>query len=410
MRDLPATTEAGADLVERAERFASRFADAAAHHDRTRTYAHDHVAALRDDGFLYAPLPPELGGLGVSSAHDVLVAASRLARGDAATAIGVNMHLAVLGTAIRAWRIAQRLGQSRRAEAQAARLGALAWSGTVLATAVSERDQDLRRPATRATQTADGEGWVIDGSKWFCTMVPAATLLSVAVTFVDEDGRERYGFALVPPGAPGVEIHDDWDALGMRASGSNSVTFRGVRVGRDAVRDGFPVDRPAPELLDRYLASGVFHAAASLGIAEAAYECAATALRKGAASNADDAFTRVRLAEAAVALGSIRAVFDRAAHLVDEVDRLDPTGRASVEDWAAWFAEAQAAKTAVNEGAVRVVDLALALSGGAGYRSEHPLARAYRDVRAGSFMHPLGANRAARFIADVELGEVPDLR
>ena len=48
---------------------------------------------------------------------------------------------------------------------------------------------------------------------------------------------------------------------------------------------------------------------------------------------------------------------------------------------------------------------ALALSGGAGYRNGSPLARAYRDVKAGAFMHPLGANRAYDYLAQVALGE-----
>ena len=73
------------------------------------------------------------------------------------------------------------------------------------------------------------------------------------------------------------------------------------------------------------------------------------------------------------------------------------------------FAEAQATKAFVNEACVRVVDRALALSGGAGYRNGHPLARAYRDVRAGAFMHPLGANRAYDFVASVALGGEPAL-
>jgi alkylation response protein AidB-like acyl-CoA dehydrogenase len=70
----------------------------------------------------------------------------------------------------------------------------------------------------------------------------------------------------------------------------------------------------------------------------------------------------------------------------------------------------ESAKTFVNEGAARIVDRAMALSGGAGYLNGHPLARAYRDVRAGSFMHPLGANRAYDFLGDVALGREPVLR
>jgi len=37
------------------------------------------------------------------------------------------------------------------------------------------------------------------------------------------------------------------------------------------------------------------------------------------------------------------------------------------------------------------------------------LARAYRDVKAGSFMHPLGANRAYDYLASVALGEEASL-
>jgi alkylation response protein AidB-like acyl-CoA dehydrogenase len=50
------------------------------------------------------------------------------------------------------------------------------------------------------------------------------------------------------------------------------------------------------------------------------------------------------------------------------------------------------------------VDRALALSGGAGYVNGSPLARAYRDVKAATFMHPLGANRAYGFLAEAALG------
>ena len=62
-------------------------------------------------------------------------------------------------------------------------------------------------------------------------------------------------------------------------------------------------------------------------------------------------------------------------------------------------------KAFVNEAAGRVVDRALALSGGAGYLNGSTLGRAYRDVRAGSFMHPLGANRAYDYLACVAIGQ-----
>jgi alkylation response protein AidB-like acyl-CoA dehydrogenase len=63
----------------------------------------------------------------------------------------------------------------------------------------------------------------------------------------------------------------------------------------------------------------------------------------------------------------------------------------------------------VGEAAARIVDRALALCGGIGYLNGSPFARAYRDVKAGSFMHPLGANRAYDYLAHVALGEQASL-
>ena len=219
MFELAATTEPGARLVRLAETLAADFATRAAVHDRDASYPHASVDALRDSGYLAAAVPAEHGGMGVASVHDLIVAASRLARGDASVAIGANMHMAVLRNVLRRWEMAVAAGKDRRAAAFAATLDDIARGGTVIATAISEHGlQDLTRPATTARRTLDG--WRIDGRKAFCTMAPAATVLFTAVSFVDDDGRERYGYARVPAGTPGVVVHDDWDALGMRGSRS----------------------------------------------------------------------------------------------------------------------------------------------------------------------------------------------
>jgi alkylation response protein AidB-like acyl-CoA dehydrogenase len=317
-------------------------------------------------------------------------------------AIGVNMHLVVVAGLERRRRMAEARRKRHRATAFASSLRTIAADGVVIAAALSEPGQDLTRPATTAVRTE--AGWRVDGHKIFCTMAPAATLLLTSVRFTDDAGLERYGYAEIPAGAAGVRINDDWDALGMRASGSHSVTFSGVELPAAALRGGFAAGWPVP-YLERNLASGLFHAAASLGIAEAALARAAVPERIG-----DDARARMLVAESAVELSAARASLARAAMLIDEHHAAHPAGDGSDEAVTALFAEAQAAKTFVNEAATRIVDRALALSGGAGYLNGSPLARAYRDVRAGGFMHPLGANRAYGFLADVALGRPHDLR
>jgi alkylation response protein AidB-like acyl-CoA dehydrogenase len=386
--ELTARTEAGARLVAIAEGLAEDLAARAAEHDRGGTYPFEAIEALKAAGYFAAPVPVELGGLGVSSAHDLVVASSRLARGDASVAIGVNMHLMAVFNMERRRQAAVAAGAERRARAFAASLEQIVRDGVILAAAISEPGQDLTRPGTRATRTESG--WRIDGRKMFCTMSPAATDLYVAVTYADDDG-DRYAYAMVPVDAPGVVVHDDWDALGMRASGSNSVSFEGVELPESAVRGGFAAGDRLP-YMERNLVAGPLHAAASLGIAESAD---ALARRSAIGRINGDARPRMLIADNAVDLAAARGVLSRATALIDESD----------SELEALFAEAQAAKAFVNEAAARVVDRALALSGGAGYVNGSPLARAYRDVKAGTFMHPLGANRAYDYLGRVALGE-----
>jgi alkylation response protein AidB-like acyl-CoA dehydrogenase len=291
-------------------------------------------------------------------------------------------------------------GAERRASAFAWSLEQIARDGVVLAAAISEPGQDLTRPGTIATRTPTG--WRIDGRKIFCTMSPAATDLYVAVTCADDD---RYAYAMVPADAAGVTVNDDWDALGMRASGSNSVTFDGVELPENAVRGGFAAGDPLP-YIERNLVAGLFHASASLGIAEAAD---AVAVRGAAARINGAARPRMQIADNAVDLAAARAILSRAAALIDEHRAANPAADGSADELRALFAEAQAAKAFVNEAAARIVERSLALSGGAGYVNGSSLARAYRDVRAATFMHPLGANRAYDYLAGVALGEAASL-
>jgi alkylation response protein AidB-like acyl-CoA dehydrogenase len=397
--ELQAHTDSGARLVALAEAASEELTARAAEHDRDGSYPFEAIHALKAVSYFAAPVPVELGGLGVSSAHDLVVASSRLARGDASVAIGVNMHLVAVLNMERRRQVAVAAGVERRARGFASSLERIAREGVVLAAAISERGQDLTRPGTLATRK--NGGWRIDGRKIFCTMSPAATDLYVAVTYTDEQGTERYAYAMVPVDAPGVVVHDDWDALGMRASGSNSISLVSVELPETAVRGGFRTGDPLP-YMERNLVAGLFHAAASLGIAESADAIA----RRGLAGRINgDAHPRMQVADNAVDLAAARGVISRAAALIDSHRAANPAADGSAEELGALFAEAQAAKAFVNEAAARIVDRALALSGGAGYVNGSPLARAYRDVKAGSFMHPLGANRAYDYISHVVLNE-----
>jgi alkylation response protein AidB-like acyl-CoA dehydrogenase len=401
--ELTARTDPGARLVALAEKLANEIGSRAAVHDRDGSFPFDSFAAVKQSGYLAAPVPEQLGGLGVTSVHDLLVGSSRLARGDAALTLGVNMHVVFVLNVARRWQIATAASDERRARAFGETLEEIARGGTVFPSAVSESRQDLARPATTAKRTE--AGWIVSGHKVFCTMAPAADILYTAVTYTDAGGPDQYGYAMVPRRASGVVVHDDWDALGMRGSASHSVSFEDVRLPRSALRGGFPIGDPV-EYMERNLAAGLFHAAAALGIAESAHARVAAGLAR---RDELDPHTQMLIAESFVELSACLGVFSRAATLIDEHHERNPTSRGTADELTRLFAEAQSAKLFVGEAAVRLVDRALAVSGGAGYLNGSPLARAYRDVRAMPFMHPLGANRAYALLGQLAAGREASL-
>jgi alkylation response protein AidB-like acyl-CoA dehydrogenase len=104
--------------------------------------------------------------------------------------------------------------------------------------------------------------------------------------------------------------------------------------------------------------------------------------------------------------GELTAATEPGAAMVAAAARF-PSGDAPAAAVQAVTAEVQASKALINQAAAPVVDRALALSGGSGYRAADPLAKAWRDVRAGAFMHPMGANRVGTFLARTALGLEP---
>ncbi|MGE3076579.1 MAG: acyl-CoA dehydrogenase family protein [Dehalococcoidia bacterium] len=405
--ELQAATEAGAAFVAAAERFADEFREEAASYDRAGAFPTKHLDALRDSGFLYAPIPVEAGGAGVESIHDTLVASSRLARGDAGLTLGVNMHLLVLQSLVRQRRIAFNRDSDQKAEALTSILRGFAKGGAFVAAAQSEPDQNLLRPTTTVSNV-DGT-WRLNGIKIISSGSPVATHFSVSATIRDECG-ERYVYALVSRDTLGVRVLDDWDALGMRDSGSCSVIFDNVELPNFRAGKGTRAGVITPEHLEEILSSGLAHGAASLGVAEAAHQEAIRAVCKKRQKAPDQpirGFVQERAAENSIDLAAARAVFSRAAALIDEYQAEHPSERGTIAEVSKVFAEGQRAKAFVNAAAVRIADRSLAMAGGAGFMNKAPLSRYYRDARAGAFMHPLGANVAIEYLGAHTLGLRP---
>jgi alkylation response protein AidB-like acyl-CoA dehydrogenase len=82
--------------------------------------------------------------------------------------------------------------------------------------------------------TRSGDGWVLNGRKYYATGSIFSDYTRVSAALDGEDGRR---FAVVATDAPGVTLEDDWDGFGQKLTGTGTALFEEVAIPEDAVLD-----------------------------------------------------------------------------------------------------------------------------------------------------------------------------
>jgi alkylation response protein AidB-like acyl-CoA dehydrogenase len=372
------------DAVATAARLArERLAPRAAEYDRDAKNPVDSWRDLWQEGLLGAAIPAAYGGLGLDMPTYVAVIRT-LAQGCASTAMTVHMH----STVMRFIDALATEAQKRRYFAEVVERGALfgSWGSEP---AVSLSRTFLMETAIRA----DGDGWVIDGVKHFCTMALGASYYMV---WCAVDGEADMGKALlqalVPADAPGMATDGKWDTLGMRGTYSPSVTFTGVRVGADAT-----LGRPGAAIQVGVVESfGLGYAAVYVGIADAALAFALDYLRKRVVkpeniSVAQDPTVQRHVGELVVKRDAARLVLEQAAAGWDAADMIE---RGLL---------ANRAKYLAAEVGLEVTSRVIQTVGGRGAYKDFPAERAFRDMRTATLMPPT-ADRMLETIGKSALG------
>ena len=224
-----------------------------------------------------------------------------------------------------------------------------------------------------------------------------------------------WAYAFVPRDTDGLTLHDDWDALGMRASGSQSITFEDCFVPdaffnpQESAWGGFDEG-----LLTIQVNANLALSAAMVGIAEQARDLVVEQVttRRKAPSNrilAERTGIQYQVAEMEIDLATARAMIERTASLVDAYLLSHAASDVQLAELHELMCDFQVTKWVANRKAIAVVDHAMTLSGGAGYFASSPLSRLYRDVRAGPFMQAYSPNEAREYIGRITLGLGADL-
>jgi butyryl-CoA dehydrogenase len=236
------------------------------------------------------------------------------------------------------------------------------------AVAITEAHAGSDPQAIATTATPDGDGYRIDGEKWFVTVGDVADHLLV--------------LARVEPGGDPTMFIVDKDLPGVRTVRVPRYThtfvfehpefaFEGVRVGTEAVLGeiggGYDLTR------DWFTEERLMIGARTIGAAARALSLAADWARvreQGGARLMDRQLIQAMLADSAAEIATNRALTHQVAWEFDRGGERKTL-----------HARAAMVKLAASEASNRIVDRCVQVFGGRGYMRENPVERLWRELR-----------------------------
>ncbi len=311
-------------------------------------------------GLLGLNIPEAYGGAGVDSIS-AAIALEELGWGCGSTALAIAAHNGLGTTPIVLF----------GSESMKSKWLALVSSGKNKLAALSLTEpgagSDLQGGViTKAVK--DGNKWVINGAKMWCTNASIAEYIVTLVRTDAKGGSRSLSQILVPTSSPGLKIGRAEKKMGLRGSPTHAVTYEDVRVPLDHLvgEEGKGLQQTL-SILD---GGRVGIAAISIGLAQAAFEYAVSYARERKAFGkpiAEQQAIQWMLADAATEIELARTMLYKAAWLKEQGRNFNK--------------EAAMAKMFATEMAERVCRNAIQIHGGYGYSSEYPVERIYRDAR-----------------------------
>jgi alkylation response protein AidB-like acyl-CoA dehydrogenase len=211
-------------------------------HDESQEYPRELMQRAAELGFLGVIFPEELGGAGLGYVEYVLVV-TELSKVDPSVGISVAAHNSLCTNHI------YKFGNDEQRRRWVPRLATGEWIG---AWALTEAGSGSDAAAARTTAKKVDGGWVLDGSKAFCTHGAVGDVV-VVMAVTDPTGRKGRNMSafVVERGASGLRAGKKENKLGIRASDTSEVVLEGCFVPDDQLLgqpgDGF---RQALQVLD----------------------------------------------------------------------------------------------------------------------------------------------------------------
>ena len=372
------TQETTINLPAILEELGPKFAECADWLDATDGFVAENYKLLRERKVFSAQVPTAYGGGGATHA-EMCDFIHGVARYCPSTGLALAMHQHLISAAV-ANDIAGRPGK--------ALLEKVAGGELVL---VSTGANDWLE--SNGTATPVEGGYRINGVKPFASGSPAGDMMiTSAVRNVPGEEPQVLHFPLSLK-AEGVTLMGDWQTMGMRATGSQTIRLQDVFVPEAAISLRRPQSGFHPAFSVILTVAMPIIMSAYLGVAEEAAKIA----RDRAKSRAEDTVTQILVGELENLLTTARIAREDMIRLANNLD-FEPTVDLAT---AILTRKAIAARHVIA-----TVEKALEVTGGSGFFRKVGLERLLRDAHAAQF-HPLPEKRQQVFTGRHLLGLAP---
>ena len=329
--------------------------------DLTGEYPQDLFEAFRDAGLLGLVIPEEYGG-GGGGILGLTVAIEEVAKYSNSAALMLLLTRLPTGPVLIAGSEEQKQHYVRGVATGAMRAGF----------GLSEPGAGSDVAGMRTKAVADGDDWIITGTKCWMSGVAQADWYTVFAKTGPADSRKHDSIScfIVDRELPGVSVGRLDKKMGVKGVDTGELLLDGVRVSSKHVVGEIGGFRLAMLGLN---SMRPIVAARGIGLAEGALMYAVEYVKQREAFGrtiADMQGIQWKIAELATQIEAARLLTYRSAVLADE-------GKFTKE----WVPYLSMAKYYATEVAVRTAGEALQMLGAAGYMQEHPTELWYRDAR-----------------------------
>ncbi len=330
----------------------------AAEIDENERFPEENIKKMAELGLMGITYPEEYGGSGMDTVS-YAIAVEELSRVCASTGITLAAHISLGVAPIYLFGTEEQKQKYMPSLCAGEHLGAFG---------LTEPNAGSDAGGTETTAVKDGNEWVLNGSKIYCTNgTYSGSVVATAVTD-KEKGSKGISSFIVEKGTPGFDVGKKERKLGIRGSDTVMLHFTDCRIPEENLLgkpgEGFK------QFLITLDGGRISIGAMALGIAQGAFEEAVRYSQERVQFNKPIAtFQSIQFKLADMAME-----IEAARHLVYHAARLKDAGKDFLK-------QSSMAKLYASEVAMRVTNQAIQVHGGYGYIKEYPVERMFRDAK-----------------------------